>query len=72
MNWALMLIIINHYGRSLSILLQLVTCYDMFKTISNKMAQSYEIMQAFFVTIADELRIVISNHYGKECLTISL
>ena len=41
----------HHGGKCLSILLQLITCNDMLKVFSDKMAQWYEMIYTFLITI---------------------
>ena len=77
MNWAFMFMISNHYGIEChSILLQLVTCNDIFQVIFDIMAEWYNIMNTFLNTInflnAKKMSCtsmyIISKHYGRKCL----
>ena len=80
-NCALMFMNSNHYGRRChSILLQLVPCNDMFKVISDIMAEWNDIINTFFITInccnAKKMScasmFIIIHHYGRKCLNFLL
>ena len=78
MNCAMMFIISNHYGiKCVSNLLQLEPCNDMFKVISDIMEHSYDIWNTIINAINFcnakkmncALMFIMSNHYGRKCLS---
>ena len=80
MNYALMFIISNHYGKiDLSSLTQLEECNDMFKLISDILAEWYVMVNTFIITITINfynaqkmnwaLMLIMSNHCGRIILS---
>ena len=76
-----MFIISNRHGRKcLTISLQLEPFNDMFKVISDIMAQWYEMIISFIITINFcnamkmncALILIFGYHYGRKCLSILL
>ena len=68
----------NHYGRKcVSILLQSEPCNDMIKIISDTLAQWYEMMNSFIITInfcnaqimnSGAMMVNNRNHFSRKCI----